>query len=585
MTENRETGGLGGGGGGRGKTLVLGFLTVDPESPQVASASSGSPETTVATPALVASAWHASAWRTGLTGVWLAGAAMLAGAAVVGRVRLWHLCRRRGEQVCDARVAALGGRIAAGEGIRRTVRFRMARDCRVAMTWGIWRPVVMLPDGARGWSEERLSLVLRHELAHVKRRDCLARLCCQVAYALYWPNPLVWAGARRARLAQEQACDNRVLAAGVPVEAYAMELVAAARESGGRRFGAVVAMAERSTLETRVQGIMSEGRDRRPVRRSMAALTSLAALVVLAGCSAVVVRDGPGPSASGEPSAFAAGETVMDSTVAARPAADRPPAVPVVMKACFVEIREMPSGSDALDALLDGRLLPPPGGVIGVLPQEQTASVFAAPHTLRRMEIMTTPKVTVAAGHPAIMQVGQDLHYPIRWGKVSGEKGVDPGEWEFAGVLVGVELRVRPQIHADGSLQLEATPTHRVFEGFVEVASPASALDKIGPVLTPDEVESFSRRPERDSSLIPVFLVKTLTVDVRIVPGQTVVLRCVGKKRILGSFGEIGASADPLADPAADPAGEPAVSLVLITADIVSPSAGPAGGPDKKSRL
>ncbi|AHF94869.1 hypothetical protein OPIT5_28960 [Opitutaceae bacterium TAV5] len=528
IAANRETGG--------GVTLVLGFPAVDPELPQVASASSGSPET-VATPAPVTSEWHASAWQAGLTGVWLAGAAMLLGSGVAGRVRLWHLCRRRSERVRDARVVALVGRIATEGGISRRVRLRMTRDCRVAMTWGIWRPVVMLPAGACGWTEERLSLVLRHELAHVKRRDCLARLCCQVACALYWPNPLVWLGARRARLAQEQACDDRVLAAGVSTEAYAMELVTAARESGRRRFGAAVAMAERSTLETRVLGIMSEGSNRRPVHRLLVALTSLVALMALVGCSAVEVRDGPKPATPGE-------KASMGSTATDRPS--------IVVRARFVEIGEVPSGASALDALVKGTL-PPPGGVVGVLTREQTASVFAALKTLKGVEIMSSPTVTVTAGQPAHMSIGQELRYPARWEK--NPAGTDWLPDGFEGRLVGVELRVMSQIKADGSLELDVTPTCREFEGFLE-------LDEVGPVLPTTEGISLDGKPiPWNAPLTPVFSVRTVTAIVNLNSGETVVLNCGPKKRILGSGAVIPAVATP--DEAT-----PVISLVLVTADI-----------------
>ncbi len=91
-------------------------------------------------------------------------------------------------------------------------------------------PLILLPENARDWDEARLRAVLLHEAAHVRRRDCLAKYLAQGSRALLWWNPLAWMVAARLNHEQELACDDAVLAAGVPADAYATVLLDVARE-------------------------------------------------------------------------------------------------------------------------------------------------------------------------------------------------------------------------------------------------------------------------------------------------------------------------------------------------------------------
>ncbi|MEI9890683.1 MAG: M56 family metallopeptidase [Caulobacteraceae bacterium] len=140
----------------------------------------------------------------------------------------------------------------------RGCRVRLSPDRMGPMTWGAVRPVILLPDDALDWPRERLEAALRHELAHMARKDSLIQALALLACALYWPNPLVWRAAAALRREAETAADDAVIAAGVRPSDYAGLLVELAGEWPSRRqVSFEMAMAAPPILTERVQSILS----------------------------------------------------------------------------------------------------------------------------------------------------------------------------------------------------------------------------------------------------------------------------------------------------------------------------------------
>jgi len=223
-------------------------------------------------------------WTTLLVIVWAAGAAIVLARVLLGLAAVQWMSRRT-PLVVDAPWSAQANALASSLGLPR-VRFLRSSTATMPMAWGIWRPSILMPADADAWPTDRLRIVLLHELAHVKRRDCATHAFAQIACAVYWFNPLAWMAARRLRSERERACDDLVLSAGTRGSDYANELLEVARVMRAGRFpavlaGATLAMAHRSQLEGRLIAILDPTLSRHGLSRLRAAAGTAAFVLLL----------------------------------------------------------------------------------------------------------------------------------------------------------------------------------------------------------------------------------------------------------------------------------------------------------------
>ncbi len=225
-------------------------------------------------------------WSLVLLLAYALGASTLLLRLVVGRrmlTRLWSDAVAARDSAWEDLLSHLSSEMR----LSRRVELRISRGPAVPMTWGTLAPKVLLPAEASEWPPERRRLVLLHELAHVARRDSLSRSMASLACALYWFHPGAWFAARRMRMEQEHAADDRVLVAGGPAQAYALSLLHLAGGPGARsRFDQAAAMAGMYQLERRLVSITSPAPRNRPgtfFKSSSALLAGLTTVFVAAG--------------------------------------------------------------------------------------------------------------------------------------------------------------------------------------------------------------------------------------------------------------------------------------------------------------
>jgi HEAT repeat protein/beta-lactamase regulating signal transducer with metallopeptidase domain len=252
-------------------------------------------------------------WPVALLAIWLAGVCAIVGRLVLGLAAVQWMSRYT-ERVTDASWLPLARELAAHVGVSPRVTFLRSPRATMPMAWGLITPSVLMPADADSWPVSRLRIVLLHELAHVKRRDCLTHALAQLACAVHWFNPLAWIASRKARTERERACDDLVLATGTRGSEYADQLLDIARVMRSGRFpiliaGATLAMAHRTQLEGRLIAILDP-----KVPRSGLSRLRTAGATITAACAVL-------PFSSVQPWAYveATPRTVQAQAVAPMP--------------------------------------------------------------------------------------------------------------------------------------------------------------------------------------------------------------------------------------------------------------------------
>ncbi len=194
--------------------------------------------------------------RVGIVVLWSAGALLILGRFFVRVGRLARLIKR--SRPADPGIQTMLGEACRTVGLRRTPRCHLSSTVRVPVTWGMFKPVLLLPEAALAWSVDRTQSVLLHELSHIRRWDWFGHVLGEVTCAVYWPNLLVWHATRAARAEQEQACDDAVLRYGLRGSEYATHLFDIACSAVETRLvSGGLAFAGRSALRRRVMAILS----------------------------------------------------------------------------------------------------------------------------------------------------------------------------------------------------------------------------------------------------------------------------------------------------------------------------------------
>ena len=194
----------------------------------------------------------------------------------VGFIRLRALRWRSETAVLDDDVRVLKERLAPGADVS------WHDDLQQPVTFGVRRPVVLLPSRLRAAAPELRRAVVCHELVHVDRGDWAATIAEELILTVFWFHPAMWWTISQIQLYREATVDARVVEIVGSRRAYMQALLAFA---DARAPALAPVFARRRQVVVRIRQLSQEVVMSR-MRLTVAAIT-LAVLVCGAGWSVV----------------------------------------------------------------------------------------------------------------------------------------------------------------------------------------------------------------------------------------------------------------------------------------------------------
>ncbi len=164
-------------------------------------------------------------------------------------------------------------------------------------TFGIRRPMILLPAHFLELSAKQQEAIVAHELLHAARRDWAFNLAEEIVLALFWFHPVVWWLVNRIRLSREQVVDREVVRLVGARRPYLDALLEIAAKAGSPALAAAPFLNE-TQLAERIRMLVKE--DVMSKRRLILTVCAVAALTLAAGIASIRAFPLSSPAAAPE---------------------------------------------------------------------------------------------------------------------------------------------------------------------------------------------------------------------------------------------------------------------------------------------
>lgn len=201
------------------------------------------------------------------TALWLAGALLLAAWFAVSYVRSQRKFRTS--------LPVERGCAADWMQAHRHIAVRVSDQINTPLTYGILRPVILLPRQMDWEDETALGHILTHEYVHIRHLDGVMKLALAAALCVHWFNPAVWLLYVLANRDIELACDEAVVRLLGQPAAYARTLLRMEETKAGCR--PLYSHFSQNAIEERIKTIMNMK------LKKTSALAAVCALLLVTG--------------------------------------------------------------------------------------------------------------------------------------------------------------------------------------------------------------------------------------------------------------------------------------------------------------
>lgn len=147
---------------------------------------------------------------------------------------------------------------AARQEVGAHAEFRISKSAPTPITFGLRRPIVLLPAGLGSMGAETQRAIVCHELIHVRRRDWTWCLAEEFVRTLLWFHPAIWWLIERIHLTREQLVDQAVIELTASRERYVEALLHVAQLKIEPKLIPAPLFLRRGLLKKRVAEILKE---------------------------------------------------------------------------------------------------------------------------------------------------------------------------------------------------------------------------------------------------------------------------------------------------------------------------------------
>lgn len=141
--------------------------------------------------------------------IWLAGVLIISIYHVLRHRIFLKTVNRWSSKIQDTTIMDTFQRLKTQMGISSDIDLRSCLCITSPMMIGFRKPVILLPSTE--YAADELTLILKHELTHLQRKDLWFKTLLIIATTLHWFNPVIYLIARTITAHCEVSCDEAVL--------------------------------------------------------------------------------------------------------------------------------------------------------------------------------------------------------------------------------------------------------------------------------------------------------------------------------------------------------------------------------------